>query len=221
MKHKVNSLLLLLLSRVTNVESLSIPPPRRLLSSFRVSKTVSSSCSSYSYSPPNVYTVGHLKCNHDWNTTPTATGTGTDNTALMTARRHHGIIESSSLLRSHSPASPISISSNNSPQDPPSSSSTALYGSIDKDIESNSLKEDEDDPIKLLNKETNIVQAILSLALPALAGLIIDPLMTLADTVFVGREATNADSLAGNLLIFIYMFVHVYSIYSPSCNLLT
>jgi len=38
---------------------------------------------------------------------------------------------------------------------------------------------------------------ILSLAVPALAGLAIDPLMTLADTAFVGRTATNADALAG------------------------
>lgn len=40
-------------------------------------------------------------------------------------------------------------------------------------------------------------QAILSIAIPALAGLAIDPLMTLADTAFVGRTAPDAASLAG------------------------
>jgi len=120
----------------------------------------------------------------------------------MNTRCHDNIIESSSLLRST--ASPISSSSSsssksNSLQDSlkGGSGSTALYGSI-KDIENNSKeKDEEDDTIELNNDDGNIVQAILSLALPALAGLIIDPLMTLADTVFVGREATNADSLAG------------------------
>jgi len=43
----------------------------------------------------------------------------------------------------------------------------------------------------------SIGQSIISLAVPALAGLAIDPLMTLADTAFVGRTATNADALAG------------------------
>jgi len=43
----------------------------------------------------------------------------------------------------------------------------------------------------------NTGKLILSLAIPALAGLAIDPLMTLADTAFVGRTATNADALAG------------------------
>eukprot|EP00957_Ditylum_brightwellii_P039189 2964248-Ditylum_brightwellii.AAC.1 len=41
------------------------------------------------------------------------------------------------------------------------------------------------------------VQSIFSLAVPALASLAIDPLMTLADTAFVGRTATNSNALAG------------------------
>jgi len=40
-------------------------------------------------------------------------------------------------------------------------------------------------------------QEILAIAIPALAGLAIDPLMTLADTAFVGRTAPDATSLAG------------------------
>lgn len=47
------------------------------------------------------------------------------------------------------------------------------------------------------NTEKPTGQQILSLAIPALAGLAIDPLMTLADTAFVGRDASNADALAG------------------------
>ena len=38
---------------------------------------------------------------------------------------------------------------------------------------------------------------ILSLAIPALVGLAIDPLMTLADTAFVGRYSTDSASLSG------------------------
>lgn len=40
-------------------------------------------------------------------------------------------------------------------------------------------------------------EAILSIAIPALAALAIDPLMTLADTVFVGRTSDDAYALAG------------------------
>ena len=40
-------------------------------------------------------------------------------------------------------------------------------------------------------------ESIISLAVPALAGLAIDPLMTIADTAFIGRTATSADALAG------------------------
>uniref|UniRef100_A0A7S2EGU1 Protein DETOXIFICATION n=2 Tax=Ditylum brightwellii TaxID=49249 RepID=A0A7S2EGU1_9STRA len=49
-------------------------------------------------------------------------------------------------------------------------------------------------PKKEKNKSSG--HEILSLAIPALAGLAIDPLMTLADTAFVGRSATNSDGLA-------------------------
>ena len=44
---------------------------------------------------------------------------------------------------------------------------------------------------------SNIGNQILSLAIPALAGLAIDPLMTLADTAFVGRYSTDSSALAG------------------------
>ena len=54
---------------------------------------------------------------------------------------------------------------------------------------SDSSNDDDDRP--------SIGQSIISLAVPALAGLAIDPLMTLADTAFVGRAATSADALAG------------------------
>jgi len=40
-------------------------------------------------------------------------------------------------------------------------------------------------------------QEIISIAVPALAGLAIDPLMTLADTAFVGRTSDDATALAG------------------------
>mmetsp|Transcript_12734 Transcript_12734/g.19209 ORF Transcript_12734/g.19209 Transcript_12734/m.19209 type:complete len:638 (-) Transcript_12734:395-2308(-) len=43
----------------------------------------------------------------------------------------------------------------------------------------------------------DIGNQILSLAIPALAGLAIDPLMTLADTAFVGRFSTDSSALAG------------------------
>ena len=47
------------------------------------------------------------------------------------------------------------------------------------------------------NDKPSIGESILSLAVPALAGLAIDPLMTIADTAFIGRTATSADALAG------------------------
>eukprot|EP00557_Chaetoceros_sp_GSL56_P011920 CAMPEP_0176484588 /NCGR_PEP_ID=MMETSP0200_2-20121128/4537_1 /TAXON_ID=947934 /ORGANISM="Chaetoceros sp., Strain GSL56" /LENGTH=657 /DNA_ID=CAMNT_0017881077 /DNA_START=81 /DNA_END=2054 /DNA_ORIENTATION=- len=47
------------------------------------------------------------------------------------------------------------------------------------------------------HESENTGKAILSLAIPALAGLAIDPLMTLADTAFVGKTANSADALAG------------------------
>lgn len=43
----------------------------------------------------------------------------------------------------------------------------------------------------------SVGKEIVGLAIPALAGLAIDPLMTLADTAFVGRAAENANALAG------------------------
>uniref|UniRef100_A0A7S3Q054 Protein DETOXIFICATION n=1 Tax=Chaetoceros debilis TaxID=122233 RepID=A0A7S3Q054_9STRA len=47
------------------------------------------------------------------------------------------------------------------------------------------------------DENENVGKKIFSLAIPALAALAIDPLMTLADTVFVGRTATTPDALAG------------------------
>ena len=198
MMHKVNGLLLLCcINHVTNVlvvQSFSLPTITTTRMYHNIGKIIRSSSlrvSSHSYYP---HTTGHLQYNTDRAPTPTRT--------YMNNRRHHGTIESS-LLRS--------LTS----QDPPTG--LALYGSInnvDNDIEADSSN-NKDSELQNDNgtdedeKERNIVQAILSLALPALAGLVIDPLMTLADTVFVGREATNADSLAGKL-IFQYMYVYIY-----------
>ena len=49
------------------------------------------------------------------------------------------------------------------------------------------------------NNNTNNTTAkeILEIAVPALAGLAIDPFMTVMDTIFVGRTSTNAAALAG------------------------
>eukprot|EP00978_Attheya_sp_CCMP212_P011401 scaffold28117_cov56-Attheya_sp.AAC.3 len=47
------------------------------------------------------------------------------------------------------------------------------------------------------DKKPSTGEAILGLAVPALAGLAIDPLMTLADTAFVGRCSVDASALAG------------------------
>lgn len=48
-------------------------------------------------------------------------------------------------------------------------------------------------------EDTNntIGKDILEIAIPALAGLAIDPFMTVMDTIFVGRTSTNAAALAG------------------------
>jgi len=54
----------------------------------------------------------------------------------------------------------------------------------------------ENDDLCDIKKQTT-GQAILSLAVPALAGLAIDPLMTIADTAFIGRTAVSADALGG------------------------
>jgi Na+-driven multidrug efflux pump len=53
----------------------------------------------------------------------------------------------------------------------------------------------------------SVTRQILSLALPALISLSIDPLMTIADTAFVGRHSTDPYQLAGlgssaSLLVF-------------------
>uniref|UniRef100_A0A0G4HNZ0 Polysaccharide biosynthesis protein C-terminal domain-containing protein n=1 Tax=Chromera velia CCMP2878 TaxID=1169474 RepID=A0A0G4HNZ0_9ALVE len=55
------------------------------------------------------------------------------------------------------------------------------------------------EPTETSEKETEkgTGEAILSLAVPALASLAIDPLMTIADTAFVGRASDSADALAG------------------------
>lgn len=45
--------------------------------------------------------------------------------------------------------------------------------------------------------EPSTGQQILSMAIPALGALLIDPLMALADTAFVGRHADSAEQLAG------------------------
>jgi putative MATE family efflux protein len=47
------------------------------------------------------------------------------------------------------------------------------------------------------NNKKSTGQSILELAIPAAGALLIDPLMTLADTVFVGRFSDTADQLAG------------------------
>jgi putative MATE family efflux protein len=68
----------------------------------------------------------------------------------------------------------------------------------------------DDDSISAEDPSTG--QQILSLAVPALGALLIDPLMTLADTAFVGRFATTTDALAGMgsaaalLNFFFYLF---------------
>ena len=48
-----------------------------------------------------------------------------------------------------------------------------------------------------VNNNTTIGKEILEIAVPALAGLAIDPFMTVMDTIFVGRTSTNAAALAG------------------------
>lgn len=58
-----------------------------------------------------------------------------------------------------------------------------------------SINDDEDDVNDAGKQSTG--RAILALAIPALAGLAIDPLMTIADTAFIGRSAVSADALAG------------------------
>ena len=66
-----------------------------------------------------------------------------------------------------------------------------------EELEGYNDEEENEDNIDQQEELQNTGKAILSLAVPALAGLAIDPLMTLADTAFIGRSATNADALAG------------------------
>ena len=58
------------------------------------------------------------------------------------------------------------------------------------------LVEEKDETTSPNNSKTT-GQKILELAVPAAGALLIDPLMTLADTAFVGRFSDNADQLAG------------------------
>jgi MATE family multidrug resistance protein len=66
-----------------------------------------------------------------------------------------------------------------------------------EELEGSNEEEENEENIDQQEELQNTGKAILSLAVPALAGLAIDPLMTLADTAFIGRSATNADALAG------------------------
>lgn len=61
----------------------------------------------------------------------------------------------------------------------------------------NNSEQSDSASMSVSNQEKSVGQQIFEIAIPALAGLAIDPLMTLADTVFVGRTSTSADALAG------------------------
>lgn len=71
------------------------------------------------------------------------------------------------------------------------------------------------------NDKRLVDKAILSLAIPALAGLAIDPLMTLTDTAFIGRTAEDSTALAGvgsaaSLLTFsFYLFNFLCTVTTP------
>mmetsp|Transcript_14576 Transcript_14576/g.20794 ORF Transcript_14576/g.20794 Transcript_14576/m.20794 type:complete len:710 (-) Transcript_14576:77-2206(-) len=89
----------------------------------------------------------------------------------------------------------------------------AASDSVDSAFADNSInnhnnndKEDEDEDMKDKDKynnnsnnnnNNNTREEILSLAVPALLSLAVDPLMTLADTAFVGRTSQTPDGLAG------------------------
>jgi Na+-driven multidrug efflux pump len=66
-------------------------------------------------------------------------------------------------------------------------------------LSSSEQKKQESTPSKTSKQYSSTGAAILDLAIPALGALLIDPLMTLADTAFVGRFSggDSADSLAG------------------------
>lgn len=90
----------------------------------------------------------------------------------------------------------VALSPLNDPQpSSPSSSASPFQPAVDYH-EDDSLWRHTDSEAESQNTQ-NTGKQILSLAIPALAGLAIDPLMTLADTAFVGRTSTNADALAG------------------------
>lgn len=91
--------------------------------------------------------------------------------------------------------SPLSL-----PSEQPQLTSTALLAKNTPQNYKSSVDEESPSPKEKLSLDAtdeNLTESIFSLAVPALAGLAIDPLMTLADTAFVGRFAVNADSLAG------------------------
>jgi len=68
---------------------------------------------------------------------------------------------------------------------------TTHYGSINN-TNNNTLQ-----PPPPQQQQPSTGQQILSLAIPALAGLALDPILTLVDTAFIGRTATTSDALAG------------------------
>eukprot|EP00986_Skeletonema_menzelii_P013302 scaffold7635_cov87-Skeletonema_menzelii.AAC.1 len=86
--------------------------------------------------------------------------------------------------------SSISTALRNSPHDGYDACKTTDDDAIDLEIDevSSCSSEDDDD-----SKNNNISQQILSLATPALVSLAIDPLMTIADTAFVGRYSAQND----------------------------
>ena len=97
-----------------------------------------------------------------------------------------GTVAGLALFRTHLIRDPLSH--------PPLRTQPALLGSRegrgpDDSRRTASAKADDGGP--------GIGEQIVSLAVPALAGLAIDPLMTLADTAFVGRTASGATALAG------------------------
>jgi len=81
-----------------------------------------------------------------------------------------------------------------------------IEGSSDKEALSLSLHNQQDEEQQqqqqeqqqlIQQQEQSTGQEILSIAIPAFLALSIDPLMTLADTAFIGKTAINADALAG------------------------
>jgi Na+-driven multidrug efflux pump len=93
------------------------------------------------------------------------------------------------------------------PQQQDSSSSSSSSSSSEEEEEENNTK--------------NITNEIFSIAIPALLGLSIDPIMTLVDTAFIGKTSINADALAGvgsasGLLTFsFYIFNFLTNVTTP------